>query len=272
MASTLLVSARSRSHSVSQGQEGAVYNTVIDRSAQGLQPGHRSDHGLPSISTVSNCSCTADIHKCLHLGPSPIKVDNLQYCLQEYDNLDDAQLLAKGFDQGFKIEFSGTRSAFECRNLKSAYEHKQELLEKINKEITLGRIAGPFSAPPYPDLHISPVGVVPKSDGGWRLITHLSYPHGSSINDGIDPQFCSVQYTSFDQVTSIVYSLGQSALIAKRDLKSAYRLLPIRPKDFPLLGMKVDSDYFIDKCLPMGLSQSAFLFEKFSSFLHWLVA
>ena len=36
--------------------------------------------------------------------------------------------------------------------------------------------------------------------------------------------------------------------------------------------MKVGSYYYIDKCLPIGLSKSANLFEKFSTFLHWLVA
>jgi hypothetical protein len=69
----------------------------------------------------------------------------------------------------------------------------------------------------------------------------------------------------------MIYSLGRSAVLAKRDLKSAYRLLPIYPGDFQLLGIKIDNKYFVDKFLPMGLSQSAFLFEKFSTFLQWLV-
>ena len=119
---------------------------------------------------------------------------------------------------------------------------------------------------------MSPVGLVPKSDGGWRIITHLSYPEGFSVNAGIDQVFCSVQYTSFDKVTSMIYKLGQGAFMAEQDLKSAYRLLPISQQDFQLLGMKVGSNYYIDKCLPIGLSQSANLFEKFSTFLHWLVA
>ena len=188
-----------------------------------------------------------------------------------YPNLEDARILAQGFQQGFTIEYTGNRGAFEARNLKSAYDHQSSLLEKLYKEVDLGRIVGPFEKPPFENLHVSPVGLVPKSDGGWRLITHLSFPEGASINDGIDAKFCSVQYTSFDRVTDMIYSLGTSALIAKRDLKSAYRIMPIRVEDFPLLGIKVDGKYFVDKFLPMGLSQSAFLFEKFSTFLQWLV-
>ena len=46
------------------------------------------------------------------------------------------------------------------------------------------------------NIHLSPVGVVPKSDGGWRMITHLSYPKSSGINSLIDPGLC--RYASFD--------------------------------------------------------------------------
>ena len=69
----------------------------------------------------------------------------------------------------------------------------------------------------------------------------------------------------------MTHNLGQSALIAKRDLKSAYRILPIRTEDFQLLGIKVDESICIDKFLPMRYRQSANLFEKFSTCLHDLV-
>ena len=53
------------------------------------------------------------------------------------------------------------------------------------------------------------------------------------------------------------------------DIKSAIRLLPVYPGDFNLLGFKIDSDYFIDKCMPMGCSISCSTFQKCSAFLHW---
>jgi hypothetical protein len=37
----------------------------------------------------------------------------------------------------------------------------------------------------------------------WRMITHLSYPEGRGINDFIDPDLCTVRYTSFDNVVEI---------------------------------------------------------------------
>ncbi|XP_075139535.1 uncharacterized protein LOC142214486 [Leptodactylus fuscus] len=64
-------------------------------------------------------------------------------------------------------------------------------------------MAGPFSSTPFEDLVVSPLGVVPKKEPfKFRLIHHLSHPHGSSVNDGIDAELCAVQYTSFDTAVS----------------------------------------------------------------------
>jgi hypothetical protein len=38
-----------------------------------------------------------------------------------------------------------------------------------------------------------------------------------------------------------------------------------------LPGIKADGKYYVDKVLPMGQSQSANLFEKFSTFLYALL-
>ena len=38
-----------------------------------------------------------------------------------------------------------------------------------------------------------------------------------------------------------------------------------------MLGIKLNGNYYIDKMLPMGLSQSCAYFEKFSSFVEWAV-
>lgn len=51
------------------------------------------------------------------------------------------------------------------------------VLEKLRKEVALGRMGGPFPAAPFDDLVVSPLGVVPKKEPGkFRLIHHLSFP------------------------------------------------------------------------------------------------
>lgn len=110
-----------------------------------------------------------------------------------------------------------------------------------------------------------------KKQGGFRLITNLSAPRGNSINEFIDPEICSVNYSSFDQAVNMVQNLGPNAQLGKMDISNAFRLLPIRPEDFSLLGFKFLDKYYVDKCLPMGCAISCALFEKFSTFLHWSV-
>jgi hypothetical protein len=54
------------------------------------------------------------------------------------------------------------------------------------------------------------------------------------------------------------------------DIKFAFRLLPCYPGDFSILGFKIGSEFYIDKCMLMGCSISCSIFEKCSTFLHWL--
>lgn len=59
-------------------------------------------------------------------------------------------------------------------------------------------------------------------------------------------------YITVDQVAEKAVSLRKGALIAKIDVKSAYRLVPIHPKDRRWLGMKWNNMIFIDVMLPFG--------------------
>ena len=51
----------------------------------------------------------------------------------------------------------------------------------------------------------------------------------------------TVNYTSFDTVIQMLAELGKEAYIGKMDIKLAFRLLPINPADFDLLGIKNSS-------------------------------
>lgn len=80
-----------------------------------------------------------------------------------------------------------------ARNLPLVTGHEAVVRAKLNKEVSLGRVLGPFKDPPLPHLIVSPLGVVPKkAPGEYRLIHHLSFPLGSSVNDGIPKELCTV--------------------------------------------------------------------------------
>lgn len=141
-------------------------------------------------------------------------------------------ILYNGFKFGFPIHFEGNRTSFFANNLVSAQQNPEIVTAKLYKELTAGRLAGPFNSPPFMNFRVSPLGVVPKkAPGEYRIIHHLSFPNGISVNDGIAQEHTSVQYARVDDVVAMIKQLGCGCFLAKTDIKSAFRIIPIRPAD-----------------------------------------
>ena len=178
--------------------------------------------------------------------------------------------IARGFDIGFSPQSPLTSAR---KNKASAYEHPEVVDAYLRNEVSLGRVSGPFDSSPLPDLHISGFGVIPKAGqpGKWRLILDLSSPHGSSVNDGIDPDLFSLQYIKFDDVVAMVTKLGRGALMAKFDVQSAFRNLAVLPSQRYLLGMKWRGKFFVDLVLPFGLRSAPFIFNSVAEMVEWIL-
>ena len=67
----------------------------------------------------------------------------------------------------------------------------------LHPEILAGRIIDPCPENAILGLQINHMGVIPMSHttGEWRLITDLSFLPGRNVNNGIDSELCSLQYT-----------------------------------------------------------------------------
>ena len=162
---------------------------------------------------------------------TPIKTAALQIYLKGYE-IEKSKFLMEGFKLGFKIPFIGKEEFMTCQNLKSAKENPDILNEKIQKELLAGRIEGPFSNPPFENFRASPLGLVPKKNNSeYRVIHHLSYPDGCSVNDGIDPSYTSVEYQSVDMASDLILKFGKIVYFQKltlsKHLKSFLFILPI---------------------------------------------
>ena len=201
---------------------------------------------------------------------TPIKPDIFKQYLVGYDP-HKTEFWIGGFKYGFKIPFEGEHKFDFNKNLKSAIENSQILKEKINKELVAGRVEGSFARPPFENFRVSPPGVVPKAKAGeYRIIHHLSSPHGSSIHDSIRPDCKSVRYQSIDLACQLILKFGRKCMLSKINVEHAYKLVPVHSSDFHLLGFTFDDGYYFDKTLPMGLSHSCSLFTSFSNAIHWI--
>ena len=140
------------------------------------------------------------------------------------------------------------------RNLHSANTFSSVIDRKIAKELALGRILGPYEVMPnYPNYRISPLGE-------FRMIHHLSFPEGFSVNDFIPKEMSSVQYATIQDAISFIQRSPQSVYMAKVDVESAFRIMPVSPADRPLLGFQWLRKFYMDAVLPMGCSSSCAIF------------
>ena len=184
-----------------------------------------------------------------------------------------SQYLLQGLGNGFRIGFKYTEATcVKARsNMKSAVLNPSVVDEYLDKEIKHGRVLGPFNPEDYPSVQVSRFGVIPKNHqpGKWRLIVDLSHPAGSSVNDGIEPELCSLKYTTVDEAVEMVVSEGHGSLMAKFDIESAYRIIPVHPEDRALLGMVWRDQLFIDLALPFGLRSAPKIFNAVADALAW---
>ena len=202
---------------------------------------------------------------------TPVKVDSLEMHLQGYDsNLKD--YLIQGFTWGFRLGCTNEPSATISPNHQSILKFSKIVDEKLDTEKRLGRIAGPFESPPYEHFVCSPLAIIPRSvPGKFRLIHNLSSPHDNSVNLGIPPDMSAVQYDNIEVVIDLVKKFGHGSLMAKTDIEDAFRIIPINPLDYHLLGFRWRNKFYNDLVLTMGASSSCNIFNKFSSALKWIM-
>ena len=202
---------------------------------------------------------------------TPVSIDNFSLALEGHPDQELCNYLINGLTNGFDIGYHGPHSPSLPKNLRSALEHEEAVTKAICKELHRKHTSGPFQEPPIPNLHCSPLGSREKKDGTRRLIMDLSQPLGESVNEGIPKEDFLVKYASFDQATELVYKMGKNCFMTKIDIQHAFRLLPVHPSQWVLLGIHWQGMFFVDTRLPFGLRSSPAIFTSFADTVHWIL-
>ncbi len=205
---------------------------------------------------------------------TPLVWDHWQSMMADHPDRNFVNYVLGGIRNGFRtgcvrsISFTSAR-----RNMRSALEHPEVVREYLEKEVQRGVLLGPFERGTIPGVVVSRFGVIPKGGrlGRWRLIVDFSHPDGKSINDGIAPEWCSLTYVKVDDVVRRLLEIGANALMAKIDVKSAYRIVPVHPGDRRLLAMEWDGKIFVDAALPFGLRSAPKIFNALADAVEWMV-
>ena len=149
---------------------------------------------------------------------TPIRTSVLAHYLSSHPDIRLVTYLTHGFQHGFDLMFAGPITSTSPRNLRSTDEFHETVTHALHSELLLGHISGAFSSLPFPSL-----------------ILDLSQPRGTSVNEGILEEFCSVRYSVFDDAVKLARLAGESAMMAKIDIKHAFRSCPVRMVDRPIL-------------------------------------
>ncbi len=80
--------------------------------------------------------------------PTPIRANKLHYWLEGYH---DQNYLVEGFKNGFTVGWQGVEHQGAQKNSRIAENNPAIVLELLEKEISLGRISGPYDTPPFQD-------------------------------------------------------------------------------------------------------------------------
>lgn len=174
---------------------------------------------------------------------------------------------------GFPIGVNERNSAINCEiipaNHLGATQFPLHILGYLEKEMKEGAILGPFKSKPFSHkLVISPINSVPKKGSEERrIVIDLSWPKGFSVNDGIAKneylgEEVNLKFPTVDALIQLIKIKGRNSLMFKKDLRRAYRQLPVDPGDWNYLGYQWKSHLFMDKFLTMGLRSACMCCQR----------
>ncbi len=100
--------------------------------------------------------------------------------------------------------------------MQSADVRPEVIRNFLASELAAGRVLGPLGPDVVEQVQVNRFGLVLKGhqSGKWRLIVDLSFPRGLSVNDGIEPEVCSLCYTSVDGACRRVVAKGRGTVLA----------------------------------------------------------
>ena len=208
-------------------------------------------------------------------SPLRARLDQWRESLRCHPDEEFGRYILQGIEKGFRIGFNhgAWRQNLQPakRNMPSALAHASIVDSYLKEELALGRIVGPFVRDHF-QVQVSRFGVIPKSTPGkWRLITDLSFPPGHSVNDGVDADSCSMRYTTVEKLALAAARCGRGALLAKVDIRAAYRHVPVHPDDRYLFGVVWRDQLYIDCMLPFGLRSAPKVFNAVADAFEWIV-
>ncbi len=202
---------------------------------------------------------------------SPLSLSFFHQNMASCPDLDLKQQVFEGLHHGVDIACVGMTQGGIYPNWPSVQEFSDDVSKSIESNLSIGRVIGPWSAPPCPEFVSSPLGAFQRSrNGKVRTIHDLSYPPGLSVNDHIDPEQFSLSYITVDEVARACAQFEEPPYLAKSDLTNAFQHILVNPKYWHLLGFSWKDQFYAYACLSFGCRAAPKLFDVFARALEYM--
>ena len=174
----------------------------------------------------------------------------------------DKDFILNGLQRGFDIiDENASPHLVKCENHPSAWQGSplyKEATEQVLKEIKMGH----YEVLPEPPEIVSPIAVIPKPNGGVRLIHDCSRPEGQAVND-----YCTADWKQkFSRVDDAAALVTRGCFMAKIDLQNAYRCVSISQHSQKVTGLQWQFGsrivYLRDTRLPFGSKLAPGIFHR----------
>lgn len=227
----------------------ALSGNFLDN-AQGASTMHYTS--APAVGPL-NTALSAVLLQRAALALTPLKAGMWCRLLSESGLLSRYPTLPSSILHGFDISVRPLSCTFAPPNGPSVEEFANAFTLITAAELDTGRWLGPFSRCAIQDaigpFQTSPISIIPKSKpGASRIIQNLSYPHNaippniSSINSSIDSSTFPCTWGTFFSFALMVSSLPPNSEGGCRDIKEAFRTIPLHPSQWPGVVVRLNND------------------------------
>ena len=128
---------------------------------------------------------------------------------------------------------------------------------------------------PYPEDHpikkkcrINPVFCVPKPGDEVRPVVNYSKAiKGKSLNDLLDPEWCTVEYIKIKEIVFTIHAVGKGAMMWAKDLEDGYFNIKVHPSVTKQMAWVFAGLLFIPMVMIFGLSTAPLIFTMFMWFV-----
>lgn len=217
---------------------------------------------------------------------TPIKVDVFEDLLKDHPNQPFVKSVCDGLRYGFwpwadiwkedypsELDLSGTVRSDPARD--------KFFSDQRTHEVEKGRYSASIGPSLLPGMYCMPNYAVPKPHSkDFRLVNdHSASPH--SLNSMVDhDSVTGYPLDNMAQFGDMLVVLRQAGFSEERirkvivgwksDIAEAFRLCPMHPFWQVKQGVRIGSDYYIDRCLVFGNSASPAIFIAFNSLVTWI--